>query len=339
MEVQSVIEEIQAKGERLGYDYEKVKFPDVLNDELNIDVALVFETTVRKINNDLTIAYNLPSEADDTDNLPLNLIFVVKPFNRKKLHSHLWLFYGFCIHFNPKYIILLDIGTVPYPTALSLMNQHMDSHRDSGGVCGEILVKSVAWHSILLGAQWYEFKTGHIMNKTFESMCGFVPVLPGAFSAYRWKAIRDCEFKVLKLYLLPFIEPEKLNWPLTNIYFLSEDRIMSMSIVLLNTTIKSKKNGYKLRFIKDAKAVSEGQETLPSLMLQRRRWINGAWFAMIETFLGLRFCKVMDSSHSFPRKFFIMLMGIYANVVMLLSWNSPAILYLLFSMVIYVSGM
>lgn len=45
------------------------------------------------------------------------------------------------------------------------------------------------FQSILLRAQYVEYKLSHYVDKAAESLFGFVSVLPGAFSAFRWKAI------------------------------------------------------------------------------------------------------------------------------------------------------
>jgi chitin synthase len=39
-------------------------------------------------------------------------------------------------------------------------------------------------------AQYYEYKLGHSPDKACESFFGFTSVLPGAYSIFRWKAIK-----------------------------------------------------------------------------------------------------------------------------------------------------
>jgi len=42
---------------------------------------------------------------------------------------------------------------------------------------------------VLFNAQYVEYKVSHYIDKKFESMFGFVSVLPGAFCTFRWEAI------------------------------------------------------------------------------------------------------------------------------------------------------
>ena len=37
--------------------------------------------------------------------------------------------------------------------------------------------------------QFCEWKVSHLLQKPIESLCGFLTVLPGAFSAFRWLAV------------------------------------------------------------------------------------------------------------------------------------------------------
>ena len=55
----------------------------------------------------------------------------------------------------------------------------------------------------------------------------------------------------------------------SNVY-LAEDRTLCMGI---------HKNGYKLEFLPDAHGWVDPIKTLPALMGQRKRWINGSFFA------------------------------------------------------------
>lgn len=45
------------------------------------------------------------------------------------------------------------------------------------------------WRSFLTQVQFIEWKVAHLLNKPIESLCGYLTVLPGAFSGYRWEAI------------------------------------------------------------------------------------------------------------------------------------------------------
>jgi len=117
----------------------------------------------------------------------------------------------------------------------------------------------------------------HILDKPFESMFGFINVLPGAFSGYRWEALKrdDNNESVLDSYLKTVLEQDHkfLNLEEANMY-LAEDRILCLKIYS-----KFGKR-YKLRYIPTASAVVDPVTNTVNLMGQRRRWINGSWFAL-----------------------------------------------------------
>jgi len=180
------------KLDKLKADY---KDEEVIFSIDNRDLAFAFETRLTMGASDL-YAVN-----EDTEEKPaMDVLFVVKAENKKKLHSHLWLFYGFCIQFKPKYVFLIDMGTEPMKKSLLALHAHFEENPDTGGCCGEIIVKDAPWYDPLVGAQWFEYKIGHIIYKTFESLMGFIPVLPGAFSAYRWETLTADNHSVLKAY-------------------------------------------------------------------------------------------------------------------------------------------
>lgn len=68
--------------------------------------------------------------------------------------------------------------------------QRMEENPQVGGAAGEIQVRTPRFYHMLEAAQHFEYKASHMLDKPMESVFGYVSVLPGAFSAYRWEAIR-----------------------------------------------------------------------------------------------------------------------------------------------------
>ena len=106
----------------------------------------------------------------------------------------------------------------------------MLNNKMAGGVCGEIEVdisdeqSFVSSSYFVQAAQYYEYKLGHTPDKACESYFGFTSVLPGAYSMFRWKAIKgtplDTFFKNVNS-----TEPPSCSG--ANEY-LAEDRIMCL---------------------------------------------------------------------------------------------------------------
>ena len=297
-----------------------------------------------------TVRSNLRRATEEEKEVSVRTLFVVKPYNRKKLHSHLWLMYGFGLFINPDFVFLVDIGTEATRGSLADLEVYMRKHSHVGGCCGEIIVKS--WSPpeadcvdrLAMVGQWFEYKLGHVFNKPLEDLMGYIGVLPGAFSCYRWSALCANRYQVLGQYFRPFIAPHTLPWKLSNIYHLAEDRIMSEEIIKLRYKRKklkirgkevysvgtiAKPVGFTLGFVKTAKALTEGAASLIMLIKQRRRWINGSWFAIIKMVLGgTTLSEIKSSGHGYTRKMVLLLEILYLAVVISFTWIAVGAYYL-----------
>ena len=92
----------------------------------------------------------------------------------------------------------------------------------------------------------------------------------------------------------------------------------------------SEERCYTLRFVKSAKALTEGVDQLVKFIKQRRRWINGSWFALIKVlknFQLLRDVISVRSKHTLVRKILFTFQNLYMFVIMLLTWFSVGTFY------------
>jgi chitin synthase len=140
--------------------------------------------------------------------------------------------------------------------------------------------KGVKLLNPLVAAQNFEYKMSNILDKPLESSFGYVSVLPGAFSAYRYRAIQG---RPLEQYFHGDVSlAERLGAKgiygmniFTKNMFLAEDRILCFELVA--------KAGAKwtLTYVKPSKAETDVPETAVELIGQRRRWLNGSFAASI----------------------------------------------------------
>jgi chitin synthase len=153
-----------------------------------------------------------------------------------------------------------------------------------------------------------------------ESVFGFISVLPGAFSAYRYEALvgapLDQYFRQID------VDLRKLT-PFKGNMYLAEDRILCFEL------LASKRQRWLLRYVKGAKAMTDVPETLTDLIKQRRRWLNGSLFAMIYA-LSHYGQFLHDSNHSLARKTMITIQFAFFALQLLLTWFLLANLFLMF---------
>ncbi|KAH9263714.1 hypothetical protein BASA83_012863 [Batrachochytrium salamandrivorans] len=199
---------------------------------------------------------------------PTQVIFVLKEKNAKKINSHKWFFNAVCEVIFPEVTMLLDVGTKP--SAVSFYHLYRAFERDPriGGACGEIAAELGPSCGNLLNplvaTQNFEYKMSNILDKPLESVFGYISVLPGAFSAYRYKALQG---EPLYKYFLG--EKPGADIFTSNLY-LAEDRILCFELVT------KKHEAWILKYVKSAVAETDVPSTLPELISQRRRWLNGS---------------------------------------------------------------
>ena len=255
---------------------------------------------------------------------PLQIIFALKEANGGKLDSHLWFFNAFADQLNPKYCFLLDVGTQPRDRAIWKLYRSMETNSRIAGVCGEIACFKPNYANPVCAAQHFEYKVSHIMDKSLESSFGFISVLPGAFSGYRFEAIRERDGKgPLVDYFMSISTPMKELGAFKANMYLAEDRVLCFEI------IARKDCNWLLHYVKNAVAETDIPMSLDILIKQRRRWLNGSFFASVYTLIHFnRFWK--NSTHSLARKLAISSQFTYYVFNLVMNWLLPGFFYLAF---------
>lgn len=257
---------------------------------------------------------------------PLQVIFATKTKNKGKLDSHCWFFDAFSYLIQPDYLVLFDAGTRPMPTALKAVCTHFQRYPNVGALTGELRVER-PYRTFLSSVQFCEWKVAHLLQKPIESICGFLTVLPGAFCAFRWLAV---DGEPLRRYFYGLYSQAELNAFEANMY-LAEDRILCLEIVA------KKGSQYRLEYIKEAVAEADPVIKLVGLMKQRRRWLNGTFFAMLYA-LGNSGRVWTESGHSFMRKLVLTLEFIYLTTVTIVgTWFGIGIFFVMLNTLLKVA--
>lgn len=254
--------------------------------------------------------------------VPIQILFFLKEQNKKKINSHRWLFKAFCRELEPESVIMIDVGTILNKTAVFDMWYEFYKNKNVAGVCGEMYVDTGEYNKNLLNplvaTQNFEYKMSNILDKPFEDMMGYITVLPGAFSAYRYSAV----IQVVDKYLEGENIDHKKITAFTANMFLAEDRILCFNLLTL------KNESYTLKYIKSAKAKTDVPSNISELTLQRRRWLNGTFFATLYSILF--FYKIFQTNHSYFRKFLFLLQTLYNFVTTVVSYFQISLFYLTF---------
>ncbi|KAK9451789.1 chitin synthase-domain-containing protein [Limtongia smithiae] len=260
--------------------------------------------------------------------VPVQVIFCLKETNEKKLNSHRWLFNGFCPVLQPNVCILLDVGTRPGNTSLYHLWKAFDQDSNVAGASGEVrAMKGKHWRNLLnpiVAAQNFEYKMSNILDKPMESVFGYISVLPGALSAYRYYALQNDETGNGPL--ASYFKGEKLKGHDADVFtanmYLAEDRILCWELVA--------KRGEKwiLKHVKSCVGDTDVPDAVAEFISQRRRWLNGALFAAL--YAQLHFRQIWKTDHSYMRKFMFHVEFIYQFINLFFTYFAMANFYLTF---------
>ncbi|KAL2913526.1 hypothetical protein HK105_206986 [Polyrhizophydium stewartii] len=254
---------------------------------------------------------------------PMQIIFCLKEKNAKKINSHRWFFNAFCPLVDPRVCMLIDVGTRPDEKSIYRLWKAFYRNSQIAGACGEIradLGEGFTYVSNLLNpivaSQNFEYKISNLLDKSLESVFGYISVLPGAFSAYRYEALQDSGLGTGPL--ARYFEGEmregvhRDNSIFSANLYLAEDRILCFELVA--------KRGarWTLHYVSRAFADTDVPDTIPEFLSQRRRWLNGSLFAGFYALSNIG--RFWMTRHNILRKLVFTFQFIYNVINQIFTW-------------------
>ncbi|KFY44492.1 hypothetical protein V494_01449 [Pseudogymnoascus sp. VKM F-4513 (FW-928)] len=260
--------------------------------------------------------------------VPVQMLFCLKEKNAKKLNSHRWFFNAFGRALTPNICILLDVGTKPTGNSLYHLWKAFDTDSNVAGACGEIVaMKGKGWLGLLnplVASQNFEYKMSNILDKPLESVFGYITVLPGALSAYRYHALQNDHTGHGPL--SQYFKGETLHGQNADVFtanmYLAEDRILCWELVA------KRDERWVLKYVKNCKGETDVPDTVPEFVSQRRRWLNGAFFAAVYSLV--HFKQIWNTDHTIARKILLHIEFVYQLLSLLFTFFSLANFYLTF---------
>ncbi|KAK8043223.1 glycosyltransferase family 2 protein [Apiospora phragmitis] len=260
--------------------------------------------------------------------VPCQLIFCLKEKNQKKLNSHRWFFNALGKALNPNVCILLDVGTKPGNNSLYHLWKAFDTDSTVAGACGEIKAMKgkfgLSLLNPLVASQNFEYKMSNILDKPLESVFGYITVLPGALSAYRYHALQNDETGHGPL--SQYFKGETLHGQHADVFtanmYLAEDRILCWELVA------KRSERWVLKYVKGCTGETDVPDSVPEFISQRRRWLNGAFFAAVYSLV--HFKQIWTTDHTLARKVLLHIEFLYQFLQLLFTYFSLANFYLTF---------
>ncbi|RYO75321.1 hypothetical protein DL764_010491 [Monosporascus ibericus] len=266
---------------------------------------------------------NGPAGGNELEAPPVQLMLFLKASNCGKLNSYRWLYNAFAGALQPEVVVHLDVGTRVSTGALYRLWKEFNMNPRIAAVCGELVCSlDGKWANILnplVAAQNFEYKVGFQLDRTFESATGYLSLLPGAFSAYRYvgtfgKPLEDTLIGDPTWTEAHNRDP-KTQSPLNLNRHLADDRVICFQIITKGDV------NWILKYV-PVKAFTDVPMTTTDFINQRRRWLNGAFFSNI--YVLRRFKALSESKQPILRKLLFYIQQFHSILALVLAWFSLA---------------
>ncbi|KAH7108554.1 chitin synthase-domain-containing protein [Auriculariales sp. MPI-PUGE-AT-0066] len=241
---------------------------------------------------------NINFKYPDKGIMPTQILLLIKENNARKINSHRWCLNAFARVLQPNIVILLDVGTRPGHKSLYKLWKSFDMNSNVGGACGEIAVyKGPHWSGLinpLVAAQNFEYKMSNILDKPTEAMFGYINVLNDKHG----------------------------NGPLAT-YFRGEF-MHGRESNIFNSNMSRAGANWVLRYVPGAVAETDVPDNLPEFILQRRRWLNGSFFAALYSLWHVKL--ILTADHSIMRKVMLGIESFYNLINLVFAWFAIVLL-------------
>jgi cellulose synthase/poly-beta-1,6-N-acetylglucosamine synthase-like glycosyltransferase len=261
---------------------------------------------------------------------PLQIIFAVKKQRTGSLDSHRWFFQALCEQVEPDYCVLTTAGVRHQERALYKLYFQLEMNKSLGAVCGEVKSTGTFGNNFVVSAQAFEYKMSYVLDKSFESLCGYLTDMPEAFVAYRFKAIRerDGEGPLNEYFrgLVTLLGVESCDRPHMVHYH-------SPSMVLCFETVARANCSWVIQYVKNAKAVVQVPSEFATYVDRRAQMRNAKMFSLFYNLS--RFGHLWQhTNHTLSRKLALASQQVYLLSQFILEWFYFALFYVAFTQLV-----